>query len=597
MKREVVLQLLLSLPGAIRLFGFGGVRCRGARVQKAPVSILEESRMNTPLPRNAFLTAFLMTLAAMPLAASAETPPPYVLQWGSFGTNLGQFHTPKGVAADANGNIFVTQADIPCRFQKFTSTGTVLAGYGGCGTGNGGFDFAWDCAVDASGNVYVVDARNDRVQKFTNNGTWLLNIGGYGATDGKFNLPYGVALDANGNVFVTDKDNNRVQKFTSSGTFVTKWGSYGTGTGQFNKPIGIGVDPVSGNVFVCDAGNNRIQKFSNSGGYLSMLSAPGSGDGQFNTPGDIAFDQSGNMYVTDTGNYRVQKLTSSFGFLTKWGTVGSGNGQFYGPWGVAVDRNNYIYVVDSANNRVEKFGPSGGGGGGGNTPSGNNVLVTIDPTVSIMFGQVLSAGNTTVTLRSTGPALMKGIRPVPSNPPKYYDVTTTAVFSGNVEVTLSYNNTDYTGPETLLLIYHYDTSLSRPAWRNVTTSLLTSQNKIKGSSPSLSVFMVMEPAATTAVGDEALGLTPRLLPSAPNPFRSSTRVTFSLPQAEAARVEVFNVNGARVRTLADGVLPAGEHNLEWNATDERGVRQSPGMYFFRLTTAAVQASQKVLLVD
>jgi len=178
----------------------------------------------------------------------------------------------------------------------------------------------------------------------------------------------------------------------------------------------------------------------------------------------------GRLYVTDTGNYRVQKLTSNFTFITKWGTVGSGPGQFYGPWGIAVDRQNYVYVVDSANSRVEKFGPSGGGGGTGNTPLGNNVLVTIDPTVSVTFGQVLVPGNTTVTLQSTGPGMMKGIRPVPSNPPKYYDVTTTAVFTGNIQVTLSYNNTDFTGPETSLMIYHYDTSLSRPATRSTSSS-------------------------------------------------------------------------------------------------------------------------------
>jgi len=551
--------------------------------------------MSIPSPRAAILVVSLSLL--VPAAVLAESPPPYVLQWGSYGTSLGQFHTPKGVAVDANGNVFVSQTDIPCRFQKFTSTGSVLAGYGGCGTTNGSFDFSWDCAVDASGNVYVVDTRNDRVQKFSNNGTWLMNIGGYGATDGKFNLPYGVALDSNGNIFVTDRDNNRVEKFSSSGAFVTKWGSFGTGTGQFHKPIGIGVDPISGNVFVCDAGNNRIQKFNNNGGYLTMLSAPGSGDGQINTPGDIAFDQSGNMYVTDTGNYRVQKLTSNFGFITKWGTVGSGNGQFYGPWGIAVDRQNYVYVVDSANNRVEKFGPSGGGGGGGNTPSGSNVLVTIDPTVSVTFGQVLTPGNTTVTLRSTGPTLMKGILPVPSNPPKFYDVVTTAAFSGNITVTLSYNTSDFRGNESALMMYHYDTSLSKPSWRNVTTSVQTSQNKISGSVKSLSVFVIMEPATTTAVGDDALGLTARLMPSAPNPFRASTRIAFSLPQAEAARLEVFNVNGARVRTLADGVLPAGEHTFDWNATDDRGVRQAPGMYFFRFTSASAAASQKVLLVD
>jgi DNA-binding beta-propeller fold protein YncE len=555
--------------------------------------------MSVRLPRVASLASLLVSLAGMSLLAApagAESPPPYVLQWGTYGTGLGQFHTPKGIAVDGSGNVFVTQVDIPCRVQKFTNTGSVLAAFGGCGTANGSFDYSWDCAVDPQGNLWVVDTRNDRVQKLTSNGTWLLNIGGYGSGNGQFNLPYGVAVDLNGNVYVTDRDNSRVQKFTSSGAFVTKWGSLGSGTGQFNKPIGIGVDPA-GNVYVADAGNNRIEKFNSNGGYLSQLSAPGSGDGQFNTPGDIAFDQSGNMYVTDTGNYRVQKLTSNFAFITKWGTVGSGDGQFYGPWGITVDANNYVYVVDTANNRVEKFGPSGGGGGSGNTPSGSNVLVTIDPTVSLVYGQVLVPGNTTVTVRSTGAALPKGILPVPSNPPKFYDITTTAVFSGNIQVTLNYNTSDYRGAEANLMLYHYDTSLPVSSWRDVTASLNTSQNKITGTVQSLSVFIILEPGSPTAVGEDPAALEARLLPSAPNPFRASTQVGFSLPEDGPVRLQVFDLRGALVRTLVDTqTLPAGEHSFPWNGTDDRGLPQTPGMYFLQLATASGLKSQKVLLV-
>ena len=151
--------------------------------------------------------------------ALADTALHYELSFGTFGTGLGQFHSPKGIGIDPSGNVFVTQVDIPCRAQKFTRNGAVVMGIGGCGTGNAQFDFSWDCEVDGQGNVYIVDTRNDRVQKFSNSGTWLLNIGGYGSADGKFNLPYGVAVDDGGAVYVTDRDNSRVQKFTSSGAF------------------------------------------------------------------------------------------------------------------------------------------------------------------------------------------------------------------------------------------------------------------------------------------------------------------------------------------------------------------------------------------
>lgn len=59
-----------------------------------------------------------------------------------------------------------------------------------------------------------------------------------------------------------------------------------------------------------------------------------------------------------------------------------------------------------------------------------------------------------------------------------------------------------------------------------------------------------------------------LLPNYPNPFRTSTQVGFVLPQAANVTLEVYNLLGQRVATLAhDQFHPAGTHMAEFDATN------------------------------
>lgn len=71
----------------------------------------------------------------------------------------------------------------------------------------------------------------------------------------------------------------------------------------------------------------------------------------------------------------------------------------------------------------------------------------------------------------------------------------------------------------------------------------------------------------------------------PNPFNPSTTISFALARADAARLDVFTVDGRHVRTLVDGGLAAGPHTAVWDGTDHQGRSVSSGTYFYRLTTA------------
>jgi hypothetical protein len=73
-------------------------------------------------------------------------------------------------------------------------------------------------------------------------------------------------------------------------------------------------------------------------------------------------------------------------------------------------------------------------------------------------------------------------------------------------------------------------------------------------------------------------------PAMPNPFGRSTTFAFSLAKAGRADLEVFSVDGRRVRTITSGVREAGEYRLEWNGADDSGRPISPGVYYARLVT-------------
>ena len=294
------------------------------------------------------LGATMIGVAAPPPVGATVDPPVFETKWGTFGAPL---RSPRGVAVDGSGNVYVADTDND-RIQKFTSDGVLVTQWGTSGSGDGQFLGPHGVAVDGSGNVYVADYANRRVQKFTSAGVFVTKWGG----TFQFGNPYGVAVDGSGNVYVTDSSNHRVQKFTSAGVFVTKWGTGGSGDGQFNQPLGVAVDG-SGNVYVADYNNHRIQKFTSAGVFVTKWGTFGSGDGQFQYPLAVAVDGSGNVYVTDSD--RIQKFTSAGVFVTKWGTSGSGDGQFQYPAGVAVDGSGNVYVADTENHRIQKFTSAG----------------------------------------------------------------------------------------------------------------------------------------------------------------------------------------------------------------------------------------------
>ena len=83
-----------------------------------------------------------------------------------------------------------------------------------------------------------------------------------------------------------------------------------------------------------------------------------------------------------------------------------------------------------------------------------------------------------------------------------------------------------------------------------------------------------------------------LLSAYPNPFNSSTTVTFTLPSAGSVELAVYNLPGREVVTLSEGLKPAGVHEVHID-----GSQMTSGVYFIRLSADNRQSTvKKVILV-
>jgi len=82
----------------------------------------------------------------------------------------------------------------------------------------------------------------------------------------------------------------------------------------------------------------------------------------------------------------------------------------------------------------------------------------------------------------------------------------------------------------------------------------------------------------------------------PNPFGTQAALTFRLNRREAARVDLYDVSGRRVRTLLQGTPEAGLHTLAFEGVDRGGRVLPSGIYFLRLETPHLTQVRQVTLV-
>ena len=87
-----------------------------------------------------------------------------------------------------------------------------------------------------------------------------------------------------------------------------------------------------------------------------------------------------------------------------------------------------------------------------------------------------------------------------------------------------------------------------------------------------------------------------LAQSKPNPFTRTAEIRYGLPRECVVSLDVFDMNGRRVRVLASGLQPAGWGTVTWDGRSETGMLAPSGVYFYRLRAGDAVLKRKMLFM-
>ena len=288
-------------------------------------------------------------------------PQTAIAAWGGPGGGLGEFSLPKGMAVDAEGNLYVADSENH-RIQVLDGDGQPLREWGTQGNGPGQFLQPWGVAVSPEGNVYVADTWNHRIQAFDADGEYLRSWGVFGETgddlwlDGTFYGPRDLAFDEDGNLYVADTGNKRVLKYDPEGNLVAVVGGAGREPGQLQEPVGLAVGP-DGTLYVADAWNWRIQAFDADLAFLRQWPVRVWDSLTVANKPYLAVDEQGRVWATDPEHYRVLGFEPYGTLGVTFGQAGIDLAGMNAPTGIVVDPQGRVLVSDSENHRILVFEP------------------------------------------------------------------------------------------------------------------------------------------------------------------------------------------------------------------------------------------------
>lgn len=283
---------------------------------------------------------------------------------GTFGTEPGQFNTPRGIALAPDGTIYVTDSRNH-RIAHFAADGTFIQTFGTFGDLSmgeapmGSLNEPWGIAVAKNGTVYVSDTWNHRIQKFTADGKAIKTWGTFGTTEtpGSLYGPRGITISDDGRIFVADTGNKRIIIFDGNGAILGEFGTEGYNLGQFSEPTDIhfGND---GSLFIADAWNQRVQVFTEIGENTFTPVKYWDVDGWNsqtldNKPYITTFEDK--VFITDPEGYRIIEFRTDGTFVQLWGEYGMDAQTIGLPNGIAADADGNIWIADAANNRLMRF--------------------------------------------------------------------------------------------------------------------------------------------------------------------------------------------------------------------------------------------------
>ena len=271
-----------------------------------------------------------------------------VLSFGKYGSSVGMFSSPRGVAVNSKDEIAVTDC-FNHRVQIFNRDGNYIRSFGRQGYKAGEFCYPKGITFHKNGNIFVAESGNHRIQIFSGEGKYVGMFGGNGSLDSQLYSPLGLSVDSDGNIIVADCGNKLIKIFSPDGKFLMKIGEQDSFTGPAHC---IQCDRY---LIVSENSEHCVKVFDRNGNFQYKFGKQGGGDGEFKFPYCLSVNKSGHLMVCDSGNHRIQVFELNGKFVGKFGTNGSKLGEFASPRSLAFLSNGRIAVSEWDNHRVQIF--------------------------------------------------------------------------------------------------------------------------------------------------------------------------------------------------------------------------------------------------
>jgi hypothetical protein len=244
-----------------------------------------------------------------------------------------------------------------------------------------------------------------------------------------------------------------------------------------------------------------------------------------------------------------------------------------------------------------------------NTPTGTQVAVVPADGATITFDGVASPGTTGFARSADLSSLGYELLPPPTDlrlgdPAVFYEISTTAAYTGGITVCLDYSKITF-GVEWGLGLYHYENG----SWVNITTSVDAANNRICGVATSLSPFAIFGAPLPPV---EVAGLAPPLGALVPQgtavvwpdkAFKFGRTLPLKLQLlVNGAPLTDQEVKGPKIVEISrqgDSVLNLATLDLNTGASNDNGLvfRFSDGSWVYNLNTQALSTGRYVITIQ